>query len=47
MRRLSIILFILGIAMVLLGLAINYKNYKCDVIDKNTDFWVRNCDYND
>lgn len=47
MKRTVLILAIVGITMILLGLAIQYMNYKCDVIDKNTDFWVRNCDYND
>ena len=45
MRRTALILALIGIAMILLVLAIQYTKNKCDVIDKNTDFWVRNCDY--
>ena len=45
MRRIAFILASIGIAMILLGITIQYINYKCETIDKNTDFWVRNCDY--
>lgn len=45
MKRTAIILIIIAIAMILLGVTIEYINYKCEHIDKNTDFWVRNCDY--
>jgi len=45
MKRTAIILAIIGLSMILLGITIQYINYKCEVIDKNTDFWVRNCDY--
>lgn len=45
MRRIAIIIGAIGIAMILLGLIFQYVDYKCEQIDKNTDFWVRNCDY--
>lgn len=34
-----------AIAIIILGLIFQYIDYKCEQIDKNTDFWVRNCDY--
>lgn len=45
MKRTAIILAIIGVAMILLGSIIQYIDSKCETIDKNTDFWVRNCDY--
>lgn len=45
MKRTAIILIIIAIAMIMLGLIFQYVDYKCEQIDKNTDFWVRNCDY--
>ena len=46
MKRTTCILIIIGLAMILLGLiSWEYMNTKCENIDKNTDFWVRNCDY--
>ena len=45
MKRVAIIIGSIGIAMILLGLIFQYVDYKCNQIDKNTDFWVRNCDY--
>lgn len=45
MKRVAIIIGSIGIAMILLGLIIQYIDNKCEQIDKNTDFWVRNCDY--
>ena len=46
MRRNAIILLIIALAMILLGiLSWEYIETKCETIDKNTDFWVRNCDY--
>ena len=46
MRRTAFILIIIVIAMILLGI-LSYKYIKttCETIDKNTDFWVKNCDY--
>lgn len=31
--------------MIILGLVHQIVETKCKTIDKNTDFWVRNCDY--
>lgn len=45
MRRLAIIIGIIAIAMIVLGLVQQIINNECKAIDKNTDFWVRNCDY--
>ena len=45
MKRFALILASIGIAMIILGLVTQYINNKCESIDKNTDFWVRNCDY--
>ena len=45
MRRTAFIIGAIGIAMILLGSIIQYIDSKCETIDKNTDFWVRNCDY--
>ena len=45
MRKVALILVIIAIAMILLGIIFQYVDYKCKTIDKNTDFWVRNCDY--
>lgn len=46
MRRTAIILLIIALAMILLGiLCWEYIETKCETIDKNTDFWVKNCDY--
>lgn len=46
-KRTAIIIGIIGLAMILLGIILQYVDYKCKTIDKNTDFWVRNCDYDD
>ena len=47
-KRTAYIMIIIGLAMILLGiLSWEYMETKCKTIDKNTDFWVRNCDYND
>lgn len=45
MKRTAFVLASIGISMILLGLIFQYVDYKCNQIDKNTDFWVRNCDY--
>ena len=45
MRRTAFIIGAIGIAMILLGIIQQVINDKCNTIDKNTDFWVRNCDY--
>lgn len=46
MKRTLIILIITGLSMILLGIiSYEYIETKCEEIDKNTDFWVRNCDY--
>lgn len=47
MRRVAIILIINAIAIIIFGIILQYVDNKCKTIDKNTDFWVRNCDYND
>ena len=45
-KRTAYILIIIGLAMILLGIiSYEYIEIKCEQIDKNTDFWVRNCDY--
>ena len=45
MKRTAIILIMNAIAMIIFGIIFQYVDYKCEQIDKNTDFWVRNCDY--
>ena len=46
MKRTAYILIIIALAMILLGIVMwEYTQTKCQIIDKNTDFWVRNCDY--
>ena len=45
MKRTIYILIIIAIAITLLGIILQYVDNKCNKIDKNTDFWVRNCDY--
>lgn len=45
MRRTAIIGMIIGIFLMLLGIIQIWINETCSSIDKNTDFWVRNCDY--
>lgn len=46
MKRTAYILIIIALAMILLGIVMwEYTQTKCQTIDKNTDFWVRNCDY--
>ena len=39
------ILLIIGSLMIILVLVHQIVETKCRSIDKNTDFWVRNCDY--
>ena len=39
------ILVIIGSLMIILGLVHQIVETKCKTIDKNTDFWVRNCEY--
>ena len=39
------ILVIIGSLMIILGLVHQIVETKCKTINKNTDFWVRNCDY--
>lgn len=45
MRRTAYILALIGIAMIILGLIQQIIGNECKTIDKNSDFWVRNCDY--
>ena len=48
MRKVSYILVviaIIGAVMIVLGLIQQIISNECKTIDKNTDFWVRNCDY--
>lgn len=45
MRRTAFIIGAIGIAMIILGITMQYLNYKCETTDKNTDYWVKNCDY--
>lgn len=45
MRKVSYILAIIGIAIIIFGLIQQIISNECKTIDKNTDFWVRNCDY--
>lgn len=45
MKRTAIILIINAIAIIIFGIILQYVDSKCKIIDKNTDFWVRNCDY--
>lgn len=45
-KRTAYILIVIGLSMILLGIiSYEYIETKCEEIDKNTDFWVRNCDY--
>lgn len=44
-NAIAIIILLLGICLIILGASIQYVDNKCKTIDKNTDFWVRNCDY--
>jgi len=46
-NAIAIIILLLGICLIIIGVSIQYVDYKCEQIDKNSDFWVRNCDYND
>lgn len=39
------ILILIGSLMIILGLVHQIVETKCKTIDKNTDFWVRNCEY--
>lgn len=39
------ILILIGSLMIILGLVHQIVETKCKTIDKNTSFWVRNCDY--
>ena len=39
------ILVIIGSLMIILGLVHQIVETKCKTINKNTDFWVKNCDY--
>lgn len=45
MRRVALIIGLIAIAMIMLGIIFQYVDYKCNQISKNTDYWVRNCDY--
>ena len=45
MKRLAYVLAIIGAVMIVLGLIQQIISNECKTIDKNTDFWVRNCDY--
>lgn len=44
-NAIAIIILLLGICLIIIGVSIQYVDNKCKTIDKNTDFWVRNCDY--
>ena len=39
------ILLLIGSLMLIFGLVHQIVETKCRSIDKNTDFWVKNCDY--
>ena len=39
------LLIFIGSMMILLGIVHQIVETKCKTIDKNTDFWVRNCNY--
>lgn len=44
----NLIIYIIGIIvslMIILGFVHQIVKTKCKTIDKNTSFWVRNCDY--
>lgn len=45
MKKLTLYLIIIAIGMILTGIIMQYVESKCDRVDKNTSFWVRNCDY--
>lgn len=46
MRKIAIILLIIALSMILSGILLwEYIDVKCDSVNKNTDFWVKNCDY--
>ena len=45
MKRVAYIMIMIALAIILLGIILQYVDYKCEQISKNTDYWVRNCDY--
>ena len=45
MRNLAYILALIGALMIILGIVHQIVETECETIDKNSDFWVRNCDY--
>lgn len=45
-KRALYLLAIIGMGFIMLGLIVQILIHEtCSQIDKNTDFWVRNCDY--
>lgn len=45
MKIVAYILILIATGMIMFGIIFQYVDNKCKTIDKNTDFWVRNCDY--
>ena len=45
MKRTICILIVIAVMMIILGIIQQIISNECKTIDKNTDFWVRNCDY--
>lgn len=45
MKRTICILIVIAVMMIILGTIQQIISNECKTIDKNTDFWVRNCDY--
>ena len=46
MKKIAYSLIIIALSMIFLGIVTwEYIDTQCKTIDKNTDFWVRNCDY--
>ena len=45
MKRTIYILIIIAVVIIILGTIQQIISNECKTIDKNTDFWVRNCDY--
>lgn len=45
MNKVAVIIAIIGMIMILLGIVLQYIDYECQRMDKNIDFWVKNCEY--
>lgn len=41
----AFILILIGSLMIILGIVHQIVETKCKTINKNTDFWVKNCEY--